>query len=114
MLPWGGHKSTPEDVKCGQRIDLPLQETDAQEFAEYLKTRLGLGSSSVSYDRQKPDHDRWMDFVFDTQDGRKTGRLWVGRGFDLLSFPNDRNLKLFSIQAEAQAVYADTTNVFRE
>ena len=114
MLPWGGHESTPADVKCGQRIDLPLQEKDATSFADYLKNRLGLSSASVTYLPQKPDHDRWMDFTFDIDGRRETGKIWVGKGFDLLSFPDEPKLKLFDLQAIREAVYADTANVFRE
>jgi hypothetical protein len=55
-----------------------------------------------------------MDFVFSTPNGQETGKLWIGKGFDLLSFPNDRSMKLFSIQAERSAFYSDTANVFRE
>ncbi len=114
MPSWSGQQGSPADVKCVQRIDLPLTEGDAQSFAEHLKSHLALSSSSVAYLPQKPDHDRWMDFVFSTPNGQETGKLWIGKGFDLLSFPNDRSMKLFSIQAERSAFYSDTANVFRE
>ena len=114
MPSWGGRQGSPADVKCDQNIVRPLQETDARAFAECLRTKLYLNRTAVHYLPQRPDHDRWMDFVFTTSTGQETGRLWIGKGFDLLSFTNDRVTKLFSPQAENLAFYADTANVFRE
>lgn len=114
MPAWGGHAGSPSDVKCVQRIDLPLQEKDAGTFADYVKSQLGLASASVNYLPQKPSHDRWMEFSVRSAGRLESGRVWIGKGFDILKFPNDPSVKLFSGTAGAAAVYADDANIFRE
>ena len=85
MPAWGGHPGTPADVKCGSRIDLPLESSEAEAFAGHLRTQLGLRSATVDYSPNKPDHDRWMEYSIIVDGAATAGRVWVGKGFDILS-----------------------------
>ena len=111
--PWGGHASSPGDVKCNMQIRRSLQLEDAKKFCQYLRTQLSLGDSVVRYLDEKKEHDRWMEFEFDHKGHPLNGKLWMGRGIDFVDYPYD-SCKLFSKEALLGASYNGKTNFFRE
>lgn len=111
--PWGGHPSTPADITCDMQIWRSLTPGDAEKFASFLKTTMSMATVEVQYLSHKKHHDRWMDYEFRRNEQIVKGKLWIGKGFEFVDYPNDER-KLFSNEALRDATYSDSTNFFRE
>ena len=111
--PWGGHQSTPDDIVCHMQIWRSLAFNDAEKFASFLKNKMSIASVAVRYLPQKKHHDRWMDYEFSRNGQVVQGKVWIGKGFEFVDYPNDGR-KLFSNGALKDATYSDSTNFFRE
>lgn len=111
--PWGGHPSTPADITCDMQIWRSLTPGDAEKFASFLKTTMSMATVEVQYLSHKKHHDRWMDYEFRRNEQIVKGKLWIGKGFEFVDYPNDER-KLFSNDALRDATYSDSTNFFRE